>query len=157
MGRISKEQKNDVRYYAGRKDIDLRIADILNTRDEVDAVEDCMFHIKQNKDEYTHAVGTAPHDAVRTRKALNKQLAKAKNLQQHDDILQEWKAVSPWYSDSKKIKNDVLDECRIILKNAGIGGNRIEQIIPLLTWHLLYNHELLTEVDQSFLDLIESF
>ena len=156
MSRISDETKADTAYYAAKKYIP-HIGDICNSRDEVDAAVHCMWIIKKKISEYDHAVGVAPKYPARTAKTINELLLKAQNQYQHSDILQEWKAVSPWYSDVKSIKNEILDECRDILKDADIGTKRIDKIIPLLTWHLQYDDELLPQENQKLLDLIKSF
>ncbi len=156
MSRISEEQKNDTLYYANKKNIS-HFGHICNTRPEVDAVAECMIVIKLDLHRYDHAVSLAPKDAVRTTKALNKLLSKAQNHMQYSDILKEWEMASPWYSEAKIIKNEILDACRVILKDAGIGAKRIDKIVPLLTWHLQYDDELLPEPNQKLLDLIESF
>ncbi len=160
MSRISKVQKQDVSRYAWRKNISPIIADSCNTREEVDAVQRCMVVIKQNVNKYHHAVSLAPHDTKGRMKAINKLLSNAKNPQEKNDIMLEWSAVSPVKSQTKAIKNNVLDICKIIMKNSGIGIHRRDRIIPLLTWHLTDDDELLQKPDenlQKLLNKIKSF
>ncbi len=158
MGRVTKEQKSDTNGYAWFKDMDNQlIADVCNTRKDIDAMVLCMWFVEKNTERYQHAVALAPPNPTKRLKAYNNKLSKAKTAQQIRDTIEVWKSRKPLYSDVKDIKEEVLDTCIDIMKGAGIGINRRRKIIPLLTWHLMYDEELLQEPNQRLIDLIESF
>ncbi len=157
MARITKEQKNDVRYYAWEINLNPLIADACSTREEIDAAVECVWLVEQYADKYRHAVALAPKDPAKKQKALRNKLSKTKSQQEHYDTVLEWRAASPSHSNIKNIKYEVLNTCIDILKNANFDNACIKKIIPALTWHLAEDDELLQEPDQRLIDLIKSF
>ena len=129
-------------------------ADVCTTKDEMDAVVLCLWIIDQERNDYHHAIVTAPHDQKKNQKALNNKLSGTATRQQHDDIIRECEAVYHTRSIVKAIKNELIDTCTRILKEAGIGKNKRELLIPRLTEHLM-NEDLLPGRDYPIENMLK--
>ncbi len=103
---------------------------------ELDALHDCLDIIKERQDEYSCAIFLAPKHKDRLKKDFDKCVSNVMSEQEKDQIHHEWNMSSPLESKVKIIKDVIINECRSILKDAGIGILRINIFIPLLTKYL---------------------
>jgi len=141
MGKISEEQKNDVTVYADAKDVDLRIASVCNTREEIDAVIDCIKVIKDDKYKYEYAVHSAPKDPQRETKKFTEILDSCSTEEERQMEWSYMEQVEPIHSKTMVIKNQIRADTTFILKSANIGMNRRREIIPILINNILLDGE----------------
>ena len=143
MGRITEEQKADVKYYANRKyEMDMRIAGVCNTRKEVDAIIQCIEVIKEDYCKYQYAVHSAPRDPKRRAKQFTNILDSCHTEDERLEELSYMKQMEPLSSQTMVIKDQIRDDITFILKSANIGKNRRKEIIPILLNNILLDGEL---------------
>jgi len=135
MARLSKEKRIELDAYIDklcRQDnsgILLSLSHFCGTSEQVDAVRVCISWIDEERVRYLNAKESQPHDKNIRKRAWDTLLGKAKNQQSREEIYLELKDTFPLYSEILTIRNEIIDDCKGILKGSGMGKIKIRKII----------------------------
>lgn len=138
--------KAELAHYANSQGVRLDLADICNTIEEVDAAKKADEIMKTYTSTYYMVKELAPHNPTRHKGRFRQLYDAAKNEGEEELLVSEWRSLSPLSSEVIPVKAEALDVAIGILKDANIGKNRIEKMIPLLTDTLMDDENLPTEI-----------
>ena len=117
--------------YSQHIGLDDKYADLCRSIEEMDAVALCLFMIEGGTTGYLHAVAHRPKKPSQEIHKLGKELD-GKSHQEKEDIIAEWRQVRHWRSFVMDERNSIMDPCKEVLTEAGIGRHRREKLLKLL-------------------------
>ena len=132
MARLPKEKKDDITAYAVDMDVRLDAAMFCNSTEEVDAVKYCLDNISYYSSAYNYAKTVQPKNPKEPAQRLARQLEGVDHPGKVEDIIAEFRALDPLYSEVLRIKDEYRTFCDGKLSEAGVGKKRRAKIIPAL-------------------------
>ena len=117
--------RNDLAVYARKVGLDGRLEYDCNSIDEIDTLKRCQIIIEDCRDAYFHAINVAPKDPKRVESKLIKMNA-------DEDLLTEYRAIEPWYSNAENIRKVAMSDIKEILTFKNIGINRQDKLLATI-------------------------
>lgn len=123
----------------------ISISHLCNSIEEVNAVSLCQAIMEGAAPQYDYMRAPYIKNTNRNRKHFESAMAKAKNPEDQSTEISYMLQLEPISPQAQKLKDDATDQVKLILKDAGIGKDRMIKILPYLVAVLGNSVEPLTD------------
>jgi hypothetical protein len=143
MGKVKMtkaERKRDAHYYLSKLDLDPRFSDYCLNREDVDIIRHCVKLVEASRFTYLKAKHDAPHNVTANINARTR-FYDDESVPETMDSEAYLRELYPLRSNTKDTKKEALELPVSILKKNGFGKERLEGIVPILTYILMDEEE----------------